>query len=79
MGCIRVADDTEKINGNDRICWDYFTTQDRAAEGFHIGFVPANHYVAVQDAQVRFIDLIDVLPARSSVEGQEEWVGNVTL
>lgn len=74
IGCIRVAHDTEKINGMDRICWDYYTTQDRAAEGFHIGIVPANHYIAVQDAQVRFIDRIDGLPAWSAAEGLEEEV-----
>ncbi len=60
------------INGIHSICWDFYTTQGFVAQGFHIGFVPANHYVAVMDAQVRFIDLIDSLPARASVQGQEE-------
>lgn len=32
----------------------------------------ASHYIAVMDAQVRSIDLIDNVRARALVQGQEE-------
>ena len=72
MGCIRVADDTHIIIRTHRVCRHLHIAEVYVAQGFYMGFVPANHYVTIMDAQVRFIDLIDSLPMRASVQGQEE-------
>ena len=51
---------------------NYYTSEAFAAQGFHIGSVPTKHYIGVMDAQVRSIDLLDSVPARALVQGQEE-------
>lgn len=43
-------------------------------QGFRLGFVRENHYVAVMGAQVKLIDLIDSVPTRASIQEQEEQV-----
>ena len=53
---------------------NHYTAQGFVAPSFHIGSMLAIHHVRVIDAQVRFVDLVEAVPAHGSVQGQGQSV-----